>query len=283
MLVVASILNPLNSVYLVLLGNMKALSKLKLVLKAIYSIYALLLFAVVIITLFPVLLLIMPLGKFRGGNIMYDLFRVMGNLWLRFIGIRHKTSYESKPDPNQQYIFVTNHISYIDAVLIILCINHHFRPIGKHDLLKVPIFGFLYKYCVITVNRSNAEDRARSLNDLRMVLAKDISVLVFPEGTFNETADPLKSMFDGAFKLAVETGKSIQPILLLDAYDRLHYNSIFSLTPGKSRGIHLNSINPADYPGADAKELKAITAQAMSEKLIEYKASWLDKKYGIFQ
>ena len=283
MLVVASIRYPLNSVYLVLLGNMKALSKLKSVMKAIYSIYALLLFAIVIIALFPVLLLIMPLGKFRGGNIMYDLFRVMGNLWLRLIGIKHTTSYESSPDPNQQYIFVTNHISYIDAVLIILCINHHFRPIGKHDLLKVPIFGFLYKYCVITVNRSNAEDRARSLNDLRKVLAKDISVLVFPEGTFNETSDPLKSMFDGAFKLAMETGKSIQPILLIDAFDRLHFNSIFSLTPGKSRGIHLNAINPADYPGADAKELKSITEKAMSEKLIEYKASWLDKKYGIFQ
>jgi 1-acyl-sn-glycerol-3-phosphate acyltransferase len=279
MQVVASIRYTLYSVYLVLLENMKALSKLKLVVKAIYSIYALLLFAVVIIALFPVLLLIMPLGKIRGGNIMYDLFRVMGNFWLRLIGIRHSTTYEYEPDQNKQYIFVTNHISYIDAVIIILCIKHHFRPIGKHDLLKIPIFGFLYKYCVITVNRSNVEDRARSLNDLRKVIAKNISVLVFPEGTFNETSDPLKSMFDGAFKLAVETGKSIQPILLLDAFDRLHFNSIFSLTPGRSRGIHLNPINPADYPGVDAKELKAITAKVMSDKLIQYKASWLDKKY----
>ena len=258
---------------------MNVLPRLKSVLQALYSIYALLLFAIVIITLFPLLLLIMPLGKIRGGNIMYDLFRIMGNVWLLLIGIRHKTSYEYRPDPNKQYIFVTNHISYIDAVIIILCIKHHFRPIGKHDLLKIPIFGFLYKYCVITVNRSNPEDRARSLNDLRKVLARNISVLVFPEGTFNETSDPLKSMFDGAFKLAVETGKSIQPILLLDAFDRLHYNSVFTLTPGKSRGIHLKPIDPADYPGADAKELKAITAQAMSEKLIEYKASWIDKKY----
>jgi 1-acyl-sn-glycerol-3-phosphate acyltransferase len=258
---------------------MNVLSRLKSVLQALYSIYALLLFAIVIISLFPLLLLIMPLGKIRGGNIMYDLFRIMGNVWLLLIGIRHKTSYEYRPDPNKQYIFVANHISYIDAVIIILSIKHHFRPIGKHELLKIPIFGFLYKYCVITVNRSNLEDRARSLNDLRKVLARNISILVFPEGTFNETSDPLKSMFDGAFKLAVETGKSIQPILLLDAFDRLHYNSVFTLTPGKSRGIHLKPIDPADYPGADAKELKAITAQAMSEKLIEYKASWIDKKY----
>ncbi len=220
----------------------------------------------------------MPLGKIRGGNIMYDLFRILAKLWLSLTGINHTITYETTPDADSQYIFVCNHISYLDAILVIPTLTHHFRPIGKYELLKIPIFGFLYKYCVITVNRSNAEDRARSLNDLRKVLATGISILVFPEGTFNESSQPLTTMYDGAFKLAIETGKTIQPVLLLDSFDRLHFSSLFKLTPGKSRAIYIEQIKPSDYPDADAKELKAITEKIMSDKLIEYKAPWINIK-----
>ncbi|MEY4728766.1 MAG: hypothetical protein RLZZ390_1290, partial [Bacteroidota bacterium] len=59
---------------------------------------------------------------------MYRLFRVCANIWMILIGIRHTTSYESKPDPNEQYIFVANHIAYLDAVTIISSVKHDFRP-----------------------------------------------------------------------------------------------------------------------------------------------------------
>ena len=212
---------------------------------------------------------------------MYDLFRFFSSVWFFFIGIRHSIRYESIPDPNSEYIFIANHIAYIDAPIVISSIKHHFRPLGKYELLKVPIFGFIYKFCVITVNRSNPEDRARSLADLRKILSHGISILVFPEGTFNMTDSPLKDMYDGAFKLAIETGKKIQPILLLDTFDRMNYNNIFSLTPGHSRAIYLAPINPLDYPGQDPKQLKQIAEKIMADKLIAYKASWISPNYLI--
>jgi 1-acyl-sn-glycerol-3-phosphate acyltransferase len=117
------------------------------------------------------------------------------------------------------------------------------------------------------------------LDDLRKVLAKGISVVVFPEGTFNMGDAPLKELYDGAFKLAVETGKPIQPILFLDAFDRMHYRHFFTLTPGKSRSVYLDPIQPSDYPHADFKELKRIVGEKMSQKLLEYNASWISTKY----
>lgn len=210
---------------------------------------------------------------------MFKIYRIMGNLLLPLLGIRHYNIYESTPDPNEQYIFIANHISYLDALAVILSIKHHFRAIGKYELLKVPVFGFLYKFCVITVNRASPEDRARSLADLRKTLSLGISIAVFPEGTFNMGDSPMAEMYDGAFKLAVETGKKLQPVLFLDTYDRLHYRHVFTLTPGRSRAVYLDPIDPADYPGADPKALKAIAKQKMSEKLIEYKASWIGTQY----
>lgn len=243
--------------------------------QVLYTLYAFLLFVVIILLLAPFVLLFLPLGRIRGANIMYDLFRVMGRLWLMMIGIRHRTRYGTSLDPNKQYIFIANHISYIDAVTIIYSIKHHFRPIGKHELLRIPVFGFIYRFCVVTVNRSSAEDRARSLNDLRKILAKGISILVFPEGTFNMGSTPMAECYDGAFKLAVETGKPIQPIVFPDALDRLHYRSFFALKPGRSRAIYLDPIDPLSFPELDHKGLKALAVESMSRQLVAAKASWI--------
>lgn len=210
---------------------------------------------------------------------MYSLFRVFARLWLTLVGIPHETLYESVPDQDKQYIFVANHIAYLDAIIVISSIKHHFRPIGKYELMKIPIFGFIYKYCVVTVNRSSPEDRARSLDDLRKIIKRGISVLVFPEGTFNMGDTPLKEMYDGAFKLSLETGKPVQPILFLDAYDRMPFENLFTLNPGRSRAVYLDPIDPEDHPGIDVKGLKDIVSRIMSEKLVAYRASWIDEKY----
>ena len=92
-----------------------------------------------------------------------------------------------------------------------------------------------------------------------------------PEGTFNMTDKPLKEFYNGAFKIAVETKTPIQPVLFLDAYDRLNYQSIFSLTPGKSRAVFLKEI----APGNDMSILKQKVYNEMETALLRYKASWI--------
>ena len=80
---------------------------------------------------------------------MFEIYRVVGNLFFLLIGIRQVNTYESRPADDEQYIFMPNHISYLDAIVVILAIKHHFRAIGKYELLKVPIFGFLYNFFLI--------------------------------------------------------------------------------------------------------------------------------------
>ena len=152
------------------------------------------------------------------------------------VGIRHYNIYEAPYNHKNQYIFVANHISYMDVpVMIKVMDKQNFRILGKSEMAKVPIFGFIYKKAVVMVDRKSPKDRAESIRILMSVIRKNISVFIFPEGTFNETGQPLKHFFDGAFRVAIETGTPIKPIIFLDAYDRLNYKSIFSLTPGRSR------------------------------------------------
>ena len=169
-----------------------------------------------------------------------------------------------------------NHISYLDGPILVKSIRRqHFRALGKAELAKVPLFGFLYRNIVVMVERDNAENRAQSVIQLKSVLKKGISILLSPEGTFNMTNKPLKDFYDGAFKIAIETQTPIKPILFLDAYARMNYRSAFSLNPGRSRCVYLDEINVEGLSLEDVPFLKAKVYAIMEQKLVHYKASWI--------
>ena len=89
------------------------------------------------------------------------------------------------------------------------------------------------------VDRESTGGRLKSVLQLKKVLAKNISVVIAPEGTFNTSNRPLKEFYKGAFKIAVETNTAIQPVLFLDAYDRLNYKSIYDPKNNKIETIKI--------------------------------------------
>jgi 1-acyl-sn-glycerol-3-phosphate acyltransferase len=125
------------------------------------------------------------------------------------------------------------------------------------------------------VDRSSAQQRSRSVRELKAALAMDTSIFIFPEGTFNLTRQPLKEFYDGAFRIAIETQTPLQPVLFLDTYDRMHYSTIFSLRPGRTRAVYLPAIEVEGLTMEDLPDLKARTYRLMEEALIRYKASWI--------
>ncbi len=244
--------------------------------QVLYSVYGFILFTVFLLLIFPLVVIASFFGKIRGGNFIYMLCQLWADFFLLMMGIRQHYIYDSRPDTNKQYVFVFNHISYLDIPLLMKAIRkQHFRVLGKAEMAKIPIFGFLYSNTVVLVDRSSAAKRAKSVLQLKSVIKKGISIVISPEGTFNNTHQPLKEFYDGAFKVAIETQTPIKPILFLDAYDRYHYGNIFSLTPGKSRIVYLEEIPVEGLTTKDVQWLKEKVYNIMEEKLIAYKVSWI--------
>jgi 1-acyl-sn-glycerol-3-phosphate acyltransferase len=127
----------------------------------------------------------------------------------------------------------------------------------------------------VSVDREDPVARSKSVKKLIAFIRKKISVFICPEGTFNMTHKPLKSFYDGAFRIAIETQKPIRPILFLDTYDRLNYKSIFSLNPGKCRAVYLSQTLTEGLTIKDVSSLKHKIYNQMEEALIRYKASWI--------
>ena len=244
--------------------------------RILYFLYASVAFIVIMLLVTPLVLAGSLFGKIKGGNFIYRVCSFWGDAWFLLIGIRHRNIYQAPHDKNEQYIFVANHISYLDAPIIVKTLRQRVRVLGKIEMAKVPVFGYIYRNAVVTVDRSSAENRARSVRVLKSVIKKGISIFIFPEGTFNETHQPVKDFFDGAFRIAIETQTPIKPILFLDAYSRQHYHSVFSLNPGRSRSVFLAPVPVTGLSHADLPALKQRVFEMMEQALKGYQAAWIE-------
>ncbi|MBK7882536.1 MAG: 1-acyl-sn-glycerol-3-phosphate acyltransferase [Chitinophagaceae bacterium] len=246
------------------------------IIQYIYSAAALLFFLFIMFAVFPIVLIAAFWGRVRGGNFVYAICRLWADVFLPVMGIFHKAIYEVPHNRNIPYIFVSNHNSYMDIPQMMKAIRKQpVRILAKAEMGKIPVFGFIYKMATVAVDRTSPASRLKSMLTLKKYLQKNVSIFICPEGTFNITGQPLKEFYDGAFKLAIETQTPVKPILFLDALDRLHYKSIFSLTPGKLRTVYLKEIPVNGYTLNDVALLKQLVYTKMEEGLIKYKASWI--------
>jgi 1-acyl-sn-glycerol-3-phosphate acyltransferase len=248
---------------------MKPIKKL---VQLIYCIYALLVFAMLTILSAIALILLIPFGKAKLSKRVYKVCRYWAQTWYIFIGVWHKEIYEANHDFKKPHIFVANHNSYMDIPPIVQLNHQPIRPLGKFESSKIPIFGWVYRAAVILVDRSSPEKRAKSLRNLKAALHKRTSIFIFPEGTFSMThQQPLKSFYNGAFKLAIEMQIPIQPTLMIDAVDRMHFESVFSLTPGANRVVYLKTVEVSTYTLEDIEKLKTEVYQMMDEGMRRYR------------
>ena len=241
----------------------------------LYFVYATALFALIVLLIFPVSLVAVPFGRVRGGNIILRVASAWADLWFVLVFIRQKNIYEVSLDRSRSYIFVGNHNSYFDAIVLLKALKSNFRALGRAETAAVPIFGYIYKNAIVTVDRSSPENRKKSVEHLISFIRKGISVAVFPEGTFNMSTNPLKDFYDGAFRVAIETQTPIKPFLILNSFNIMHYSSVFSLSPGSNSVVFLEEISVEGFTMDSLPALKQKVYNLMQEGLIKYNAPWI--------
>ena len=175
----------------------------------------------------------------------YKHFYKMGVLWsnlilfgMGMIPIKNKALSTIKNDP---YIFVANHVSMIDIMLLVaIAKNNPLVFIGKKELDKIPIFGYVYKRTMILVDRSSNESKKQVFEETKKKLKSGISIGMFPEGIVPEVEIELAPFKHGAFSMAIEHQVPIVPMTFLDNKKRFPWSSGGLLggskgSPGKLR------------------------------------------------
>jgi 1-acyl-sn-glycerol-3-phosphate acyltransferase len=241
---------------------------LKKLLQPAFAIYVLVTFILSVLLAFPIILLLSLPDNLSGRKAIQQLLRYWSAGWLWMLGMPVKTS-GYKPG-NSHYVIVANHISYLDTLVIFPAVQHYFKALGKKEITKIPLVGFIYRQIVILVDRSSPASRANSMKLMLETVKSEANVIVFAEGTFNETPAPLKSFYDGAFRLAINAQTPILPLILPDTVNRWHYSGWWKLWPGNNRAVFLEPVEVAGLTEADLGALKQRVYTIMDEALRQY-------------
>jgi 1-acyl-sn-glycerol-3-phosphate acyltransferase len=196
--------------------------------------------------------------------------RKMSQLWMGTFmilsGIRFSVRGKHHFDGLENAIVVCNHNSMLDIPVSFPFLPRANKTIAKKSLSKVPIFGWIYSIGTVLVDRNDSKSRQASFDQMKYVLDHGLDMLIYPEGTRNKTSAPLKSFYDGAFKLSIETQKPIVPVVLLNSKKMLPAKPIMYFKPGK---IIMN-ILPAVYPqGHSIDSLKKTVYDIMANFYLE--------------
>ncbi len=117
----------------------------------------------------------------------------------------------------QTYIVVSNHNALIDVPVSSPGIPGGNKTIAKAEMAKIPVFGLIYQTGSILVDRKDEKSRRDSFVKMKEVLDMGLHMCIYPEGTRNTSSEPLKSFHDGAFRLALSSGKSIIPMVIFNS------------------------------------------------------------------
>ena len=102
--------------------------------------------------------------------------------------------------------------------------------------------------------------------------SKDISVLIFPEGTRSRKAPNMRAFKKGPFKVAIDAGVPIVPVVFLDNYKRLGEGSLLDAKcgPGIARMVVLDPISTEGKTYNDLKDLLNYSYLKVENCLKEY-------------
>ncbi len=118
-------------------------------------------------------------------------------------------------------VFIFNHQSAIDVLLLCKLLRRDFIGITKMEVRSYPLLGPLFAAVgTVFIDRFTPGQASTGLQPAVEALADGLSVAIAPEGTRSPSLSP-GPFKKGAFRLAMEAGVCIVPIIFRNALDAL--------------------------------------------------------------
>ena len=216
-------------------------------LQRVYSVWAWAVTAIICLIWLPWLALVFA------ATVPFDPGRYTVGRWFRRAAVaavalnplwHFRTSGVRIHDPRRPYVAVSNHESLAD-IFLISHLPWEMKWLSKESIFRIPVMGWMMSLAGdIAVSRSERASRAEALEACRERLRNHVSVMIFPEGTRSRT-DELLPFKDGAFRLAVESGVPILPLVVAGTRGAMQKGSLLF---GRSRA-EVRALDPIPTDG----------------------------------
>lgn len=203
------------------------------VLRFIYTLYCIIPFTISFLIFVPCYFLIFNFcSKKKAPHVAHSLSRFWAATLFVFFFIRIKIKNKEFIDPQKTYVFVANHVSFLDIPLYARSCKNTFSFLSKAELAKIPLMGYVIKNLYITVDRGDKKDRSKSLDKMKASLDEGISVFLAPEGTRNKTEQPLLDFREGSFRLAIKAQVPLAILTIKNSNKLLSPHRPLEMRPG---------------------------------------------------
>ena len=160
----------------------------------------------------------------------------IANLWAKILLLIFNTKVEIIGKENilrgKPQIFMANHQSDFDILIVLAHIPGQFRWLVKKELFNIPIFGAAMKSAgYIEIDRNNKERAMQSLDQAALRIREGKSIMAFPEGSRSRFGE-IKPFKQGTFYLAIKSGVPIVPISIIGSGEIMPKRSL-KINPGK--------------------------------------------------
>ena len=147
-------------------------------------------------------------------------FSVFADTASALIGLKLEVKGEENLWSQRPAVFVFNHQSKADVIVIAKLLRRDFAGVGKQEIKKMPLLGQVLQYGgVVFIDRANTTGAINAIKPLVNAIQEEgKSVAIAPEGT--RTVSPRLAPFKkGAFHLAMQAGVPIVPIVIHNSLD----------------------------------------------------------------
>ena len=167
---------------------------------------------------------------------------------------------------NAPYLYMFNHVSMFDQFMVVAFLKHYTTAIGAHEEFRWPIFGAVAKkYGGIPIDRKHLKKAIGTLKSAEKIIRKGTSIIIAPEGTRTITGK-MGNFKKGPFHLALNTGATIVPIALINAFEAKRKTD-WKLKPGLIKARFGSPIYFANYSDLNVEELRDVVKNKIQDLL----------------
>ncbi len=173
----------------------------------------------------------------------------------KILGICIEVVGTDKVEKDKPYIFMSNHLSFLDGPLLFLVIPQPVRVILKKEIFRIPVIGWgMRQVDFVPVDRKGIKGGKKSIDRaVQLIEEKRYSFLIFPEGT-RSLDGRLQSFRRGGFFLALNSRVPIIPISIQGTFELMPKGSFF-VKRGIIRVVFHSSVSVEEYDKKNLPEL----------------------------
>ena len=205
-------------------------------------------------------------------------FVYYGFKWELFQAGAHITVEGKDNIPDVPVLFVSNHRSYFDILLLFNTSGKRPGFVAKSEMNNFPLLNWWMKnICCLFLDRKDMRSGIQMIKDGAELVKNGYSMVICPEGTRNQKREMLPFK-EGSLKIAEKADCPIVPVAIIDSDTMLEERPGFHIKSGSPKVIYGKPFYIKDLEKEDRKHAGSYVQNIIKDMIESHGGQSVDKQ-----